>query len=117
MRSRRAAVVLALILAVGFQGFALASRILATDRGGDTAHAMLHADGVSHHHDDHGAVHQDGSDDSRQHVQHDGCTHFSAALPAAISPAAPPLASCALAHAVDRRHDTPFLEGLKRPPR
>ncbi len=117
MGLRRYAVVLALILAVGFQGFAFANRILGTDRGGDTAHAVLHAEGVAHHHDGHGGIQQDDSDASKQHVQHDCCTPFTAVLPAAALAVAAPLLGSTLAHAVDRRHDSPYLEGLKRPPR
>lgn len=117
MRLRRYAVVLALILAVGFQGFAFASRILGTDRGGDTAHAVLHAEGVAHHHDGHGGIQQDDSDASKQHVQHDCCTPFTAVLPAGAATAYAPWFAAALARFVDHRHDSPYLEGLKRPPR
>lgn len=114
---RKTACVFVLIASICFQGVALAKQVLAWDRGGDPAHAMLHADKVAHHHHEDGSVHKDTSGKSKQHVQNDGCTS-AAGIPssrigavAALNPVRPPadIARCG--------HDSPFLEGLKRPPR
>ena len=113
----KAALVFLLTVSICFQGAALAKQVVARDRGGDGAHAMLHADRVAHHHHEDGSVHQDTSGKSKQHVQSDGCASVAGIPPsrigaaAALNPVQPP------ADIARDGHDSPFLEGLKRPPR
>lgn len=113
---RKAACVLVLIASICFQGVALAKRVLAGELGGDAAHAALHADRVAHHHHDDGSVHEDASTKSKHHVQQDGCPGVAAIPPSRVGVAAlnPPQALASAAH---DGHESPFLEGLKRPPR
>lgn len=114
---RRAILVFLLIASICFQGVALAKQVLAWDRSGDAAHSVLHVDGVAHHHDEDGAVHEDTSPQSKQHVQGDTCASVAGMLPArtgAVAALNPPQAP---ADIVPDGHDSPFLEGLKRPPR
>ena len=117
MRMRRAILVFGLIVSIGFQGMALAGRILGSDRSGDTAHAVLHADAVAHHHDHDGTVHKDASDKSQRHIQHDGWAQVAGVLPAAPAGVAESPVAASRVISVDQAHDSPFLEGLKRPPR
>ena len=117
MRMRRAILVFGLIVSIGFQGMALAGRILGSDRSGDAAHAVLHADAVAHHHDDDGTVRKDASEKSQRHMQHDGWTQVAGVLPAAPAGVAESPVAPSRVIPVDQAHDSPFLEGLKRPPR
>jgi hypothetical protein len=114
---RRAFLAFLLILSVGFQGIALAGRTLGSDRSGDTAHSMLHAEAVAHHHDHDGRVHKDSSDESKRHVQPDGFAQVAAVLPSASAEISRLPVASMLVSAMDLAHDSPFLEGLKRPPR
>ena len=114
---RRAILVFALALSICFQGPALAGQVVARDRGGDAAHALLHAEAVPHHHHQHdGSIHKDESKKSKQHVQDDHC-----AAVAFIAPSAPGTVEVQpareIAQAQPRGHDSAFIEGLKRPPR
>jgi hypothetical protein len=114
---RKAACVFVLIAAICFQGVALAKQVLAWDRSGDAAHSLLHADGVAHHHDEDGAVHKDTSPKSKQHVQNDGCASVAGLLPSGTSAVVALNPSPPHADIARDGHGTPFLEGLKRPPR
>ena len=113
----KTACALVLNASICFQGVALAKQVLAWDRSGDAAHAGLHADGVAHHHHEDGSVHQDASQKSKQHVQSDGFASVAGLPPSdtgavvALNPSQPP------ADIARNGHGTPFLEGLKRPPR
>ena len=114
---RKTACAVLLIASICFQGVALAKQVLAWERSGDAAHSVLHADGVAHHHDEDGSVHKDTSPKSKQHVQNEGCASVAGLPPSrtgalvAMDPPQPP------ADIAREGHGTPFLEGLKRPPR
>lgn len=114
---RKTACVFVLIASICFQGVALAKQVLAWDRSGDAAHSVLHADGVAHHHHEDGSVHKDTSPKSKQHVQSDYCASVAGLPPSdtgavlALNLSQPP------ADIARSGHGTPFLEGLKRPPR
>jgi hypothetical protein len=112
----RAILVFVLAVSICFQGFALAGPVAARDLGGDSAHAVLHAEGVPHHHQHDGSIHKDQSKKSKQHVQDDHCAAV-AFIPssAPITPEAQPARD--ISHAQPHGHDSAFLEGLKRPPR
>ena len=71
---RRAILVFILALSICFEGFALAGQVVARDRGGDAAHALLHAEAVPHHyHHRDGSIPKDPSKKSKQHVHNDCC--------------------------------------------
>ena len=114
---RKTACAVLLIASICFQGVALAKKVLAWERGGDAEHAVLHVDGVAHHHHEDGSVHEDTSPKSKQHVQSEGCASVAGLPPSgtsavvALNPSQPP------AGIAREGHGTPFLEGLKRPPR
>jgi hypothetical protein len=115
---RRAILVFLLAASICFQGIALAGQVIARDRGGDAAHAMLHADAVPHHHHRHdGSIHKDQSTKSKQHVQNDNCASVAGIPPSAIRAPELPQPSRETAGAQPRGHDSAFIEGLKRPPR
>ncbi len=113
----KTACVFVLIASICFQGVALAKQVLAWDRGGDAAHSLLHADGVAHHHGEDGSVHKDGSTKSMQHVQNDGCASVAGIPPSRIGAVAALNPGLPRAGNARHAHDSPFLEGLKRPPR
>ena len=114
---RRAVLVFVLAVSICFQGIALAGQVAARDRGGDAAHALLHAEAVPHHHHHKdGSIHKDQSKKSKQHLQNDYC-----AAVAFIPPSSPGTLKTqparVIAEAQPRGHDSAFIEGLKRPPR
>ncbi len=114
---RRAVLVFGFILSIAFQGMALAGQVLGWDRSGDTAHSVLHADGVAHHHDDAGTAIPDASEESQQHVQHDCCTTVALMPPSSAGSVGALGAARGAANAPPEGHDSAFLEGLRRPPR
>ena len=113
---RRLVLVFCLIAGLVIQGFALAGQLSAFAQGG-ALHAALHLEKVAHHHDHHGSIHKDGSKKSLNHVQADCCLQLAAVLPegAPVMPVVPMDRS--RADGGTDGHDSPFLEGLKRPPR
>ena len=114
---RRALLVFCLAVSICFQGVALAKQVLSWDGSGDAAHSLLHAQSVSHHHHHDGSIHKDTSRKSKQHVQADGCVSL-AFIPSSVLDAANELPTGDTPSSVLLRgHDSPFLEGLKRPPR
>jgi len=113
---RRAILVFLLAASICFQGVALAGQVIARDRSGDAAHAMLHAEAVPHHHH-RGSIHKDQSKESRQHVENDCCTSVAGIPPSAIRAPQMPQPERESAEAQPRGHDSAFIEGLKRPPR
>ena len=114
---RRAVLCLLLAISVGLQGIAWAGQILGGDRNGDTAHSVLHADGVSHHHEHDGSVKKDTSQKSKQHVQSEGCASLAMIPPPDVGAVGTWVASSGRADTPSQGYDSPFLEGLKRPPR
>jgi hypothetical protein len=114
---RRLALVLCLIAGLCLQGFALAGQMAALARTGDAVHSALHLDAVSHHHGHDGSIHKDASKKSLKHVHGGCCMQLAGVLPAA-PPKVPGLhVASARLDAADLGHDSPFIEGLKRPPR
>ncbi len=79
-------------------------------------HDLMHWEGVPHHHDEHGAVLQDDSDASFQHLLGDGGVHNAVPwqLPvlvlAALGSTPPPTLT-------ERGPPQPHLDGPRRPPR
>jgi len=114
---RRLVLVLCLIACLCLQGFALAGQMAALAASGDALHSALHLDAVSHHHGHDGSIHKDASKKSLKHMHGGCCIQLAGVLPAAPAPAPGLQATSARADAADLGHDSPFLEGLKRPPR
>lgn len=114
---RKTVCALVLIASICFQGLALAQQVLAWDRSGDAAHAALHTDGVAHHHLEDGSVHTDVSPKSKQHVQNDGFASVAGLPPSDIGAEVSLDPSQVPGDVVRSGYGTPFLEGLKRPPR
>ncbi len=111
---------LAVILLLSFfcQAFATARQVVAFDHEGafQVVHAEMHLDGAAHHHDEHGVMHQDDSQESIQHM-------LAEAGPGTVALLHFPL----LSHSLDRSpapavtdetvSPSPYLDGLRRPPR
>ena len=100
-------------LAFAGLGHGIASSAQAADRDG---HAFLHLTEQAHHHHDDG-VHLDESSESTQHMQAEGLIGTAGLLPTdyhflATTPPLDPLPAFA-----GSLSPTPFLEGLKRPPK
>lgn len=79
-------------------------------------HAALHWVDTAHHHDEHGAVHQDDSQASAQHLVADGCLHSSCLLPTDAG-TLPLGSSQPLPEAVAVHLPSPDLDSPRRPPR
>ena len=114
---RHIAIVLCLIAGLLAQGFALAGQVSALGIEGGPAHAALHLDSVAHHHEHDGSIHKDGSTESQQHLQSHCCVSFAGIPPSTPEVARPFSIADVAVSAVIRGHGSPFLEGLKRPPR
>ena len=114
---RKALLVFCLIAGLCLQGFALAGQMSAFARDGGATHSALHIEAVAHHHDPDGSIQRDSSKKSLKHLQADCCVQLAAVLPEGVPavPAAP--LDRSRVHAGADGHDSPFLEGLMRPPR
>lgn len=113
---RRAAVLVFVILAMFWQGMALARPGSSVNALADLAHASLHWQEAGHHHHDDGSYHLDDSKESVQHVMADHLS-TSAALFGASAQAFPPAASTSPRGLHEGPPPHPFLDGLLRPPR
>jgi hypothetical protein len=108
-----------LLLSIFFQPFATAGRADANEHTekAEVEHAVIHWEGIAHHHDTHGSAHQDNSDESVQHILADVVlsatavllpTPFVSFLP---ERAAPPRATS------ESSGPSRYPDGLRRPPR
>jgi len=82
----------------------------------ESVHAMLHWQGLTHHHHDDGSVTQDSSEESVQHIALDGMLAVNAAWSAA-SASWPSAASTCPAAVDEIRGPWPYLDGPRRPPK
>ncbi len=93
----------------------LAQAYLAQDDA--LAHLAMHWQAEAHHHhDEHGASHQDDSSESVQHVLADCSLHHPGLIVASSVTALEPAAQGVVPLA-QRRPPSPYLDGLQRPPR
>ena len=116
-RTHRFLVVLGLIAGICLQGFALAGQMTAFARDGGAEHAAMHMDSVAHHHEHDGKIHKDGSKQSVDHLKADCCVQVAGVLPSSVPPVQTMPAGRSTAEPRPEAHDSPFLEGLMRPPR
>ncbi|MGJ7498585.1 hypothetical protein ACSFA8_26500 [Variovorax sp. RT4R15] len=98
------------------QVFVIGGRASAFGEPKETAHAMLHWQGLAHHHHDDGSIGQDSSEDSIQHVAVDG--FLSASAVGFVAPLSLPPGE-AIRPIVTDELDAPWpdLAGPRRPPR
>ena len=82
----------------------------------DAAHAVLHWQGIGHHHHDDGSVQLDESPDASRHLLTDHAGGFTG-LPAAQPGAPAPVASSMPCVRPAGAGPPPFLEGPLKPPR
>lgn len=114
---RRTFLVVCLIAGLCLQGFALARQMTAFGKGGDAVHAALHLDAVVHHHDGDGSIHRDASKKSIDHLKADCCVQVAGLLPQSAPPVPVLPLDRSRAELRPDAHDSPYLEGLMRPPR
>lgn len=111
---------LSVILLLSFfcQAFAASRQVVSFDHEGafQVGHAEMHLEGAAHHHDENGVMHQDDSQESIQHI---------------LAEAGSGLAALFHSHLLSLRLDrsptpamiaesvcpSPYLDGLRRPPR
>ena len=117
MRLRNALLVFCLVAGLCLQGFALAGQMVALAQGGDPAHAAMHMDSVAHHHEHDGSIHKDASRKSIDHLKADCCVQVAGVLPQGVPPVPQMPVDRSRAGLLPDAHDSPFLEGLMRPPR
>jgi len=111
----RLLLVLLVILAV-WQAFVIGAQASALGEAKKIAHALLHWQGVAHHHHDDGSVMHDGSDESMQHLAVDGALSLAAiwfVMPSKVASggALPPLVGD------EAGAPAPHLARLERPPK
>lgn len=107
-----------LLLCLPLQSFAVqgGAPLFGSVGGNSVAHELAHAAEVAHHHDDHGALHYDDSDESAQHI-HDYSSAAQAAYPATpFQAAAPGQPACAVDGIPARFTPDPYLGSPLRPP-
>jgi len=116
---RKLIAILYLVAAMALQFFAVVGESVAFDKNhaGAFAHTLMHWNDEGHHHHDDGSIHQDGSDESLQHLQADGIAGANGALTSRGFPDFARLLSLAPPADAPSARAGPFLEGLKRPPR
>jgi hypothetical protein len=83
----------------------------------DTGHALAHYANEAHHHDDDGAMHADGSDESMTHPHGDDWVSTPALLVHSMAVTFPAPADAMPRLASASETPPPFLEGPIRPPR
>ncbi|MDP3699406.1 MAG: hypothetical protein Q8R72_00710 [Hylemonella sp.] len=115
MRKRLIALLLVLLNVWQVASAAGLPQLLAA-QGQALDHAVMHWQGEAHHHDDHGVVHADGSQDSIQHMMADCCFHHLAVFqaPSVVALESLPQQVAQTAQPVP---PPPHLDGLRRPPR
>ena len=113
---RRGLVLFLLVVSAFWQVIAVAGQSTAFGNAEENAHALLHWQEESHHHLDDGAVVQDESDESLEHVVADGCMGAAAVWTTASFDLAPAEAT---RHLMRDEAALPSLspEGPRRPPR
>jgi hypothetical protein len=105
-----------LVISVVWQVFVIGGQASALGEAKEIAHALLHWQGVAHHHHNDGSVMHDGSDESIQHLAIDGALNLAAiwfVIPSNVTPdgALPPLVGD------EAGAPAPHLAGLERPPK
>jgi hypothetical protein len=77
----------------------------------------MHLENEPHHHHDDGTLHQDGSDESVQHVYADSYANGAGVMPAHSASLFDDLCAVAQFSNSATAHAPPVLEGPRRPPR
>ncbi|AKJ29447.1 hypothetical protein [Caldimonas brevitalea] len=114
---RRWLAVVLMVVLLPWHSAATAAEALWDEHGGELSHAVAHWIDEAHHHHDDGSLHQDDSQESRQHVQLDTQLNNAPVLPAVATWIATPLADESPPLLAALVPPEPFLEGLRRPPR
>lgn len=100
------------------QAFAAARQAVAFDHEGEfqAVHAEMHLEGSAHHHDEDGVMHQDNSQESIQHMLAEAGPG-TAALFHFPQPSLPIDRSPLPSVTAELLSPSPYLDGLRRPPR
>jgi hypothetical protein len=114
---RKAPTIFLLVISLLWHTFAMTHVGLQYDHGDGAAHVALHLEKEPHHHHDDGTFHQDDSDESVQHVYADACASTAGFVPTHSPTIARDGCAVAGASAAPTAHDSPILEGPRRPPR
>jgi hypothetical protein len=114
---RKAPIIFLLVISFMWHTFAVAGVGLVHDHGDGLAHVVLHLEKEPHHHHDDGTFHADGTDESLQHVYADGCANTTGVVPANIESVRADVCTRLHLSLVAAGHDSPILEGPRRPPR
>ena len=114
---RKALTVLLLAVALVWQTPAMSHNAPARDQTAGLAHVVMHFEKELHHHYDDGSLHHDESNESIQHVYADAYANPPGVVPAHATPTPPNACLVASAAPAQPAHDSPVLEGPRRPPR
>lgn len=113
---RRSFLLVFLAWSVLFQAMVSAAPGLGVNAVEGLAHAVLHWEKLSHHHDSDGAVHEDDSDASARHLLADTALNV-VALPSSAQVAPPAAAAPLIATGSTLEIPRPVLDRPSRPPR
>ena len=114
---RKAPGIVLLVISLLWHSFATADVRAAYDHGEGAAHAVMHFENEPHHHHDDDTLHQDGSDESVQHVYADGCANSAGVMPTHAAALFNELRAVAQFCNSATAPPPPVLEGPRRPPR
>jgi hypothetical protein len=114
---RKAPTVFLLVVSLLWHTFATAHIALVYDHGEGVAHVALHLEKEPHHHHDDGTFHQDSTDESVKHVYADGCANTAGFVPTHIASHLADVRAVVQFSSAPAAHDSPILEGPRRPPR
>ena len=114
---RKAPIIFLVVISLLWHTFAMAHAGFAYQHGEGAAHVMLHLDKKPHHHHDDGSFHHDGSDESVKHVYSDACANPTAVVQTYTPSVSGDVATAAQFSSAPAAHDSPILEGPRRPPR
>lgn len=114
---RKAPTIVLLIVSLLWNTFAMAQPALVAEHGDEVAHVLAHLENEPHHHHGDGDFHQDSSGESVQHVYADGCANVPGFIPVQAYPSFSHAGSAVRQARAFLAHDSPILEGPKRPPR
>ena len=114
---RKAPLIAFLVISLLWHTFATAHVRFANDHGDDISHVVLHLEKKPHHHHDDGSYHQDSTDESIAHVYSDGCANTAGVMPPSSHCGVRNLTAERLSSKAFAAHDSPILEGPRRPPR
>jgi hypothetical protein len=113
---RRFVTILLVLLSFWQAASATSLALFSLEQNAELSHLTLHWQGIGHHHENDGSVHTDDSLDSAQHTMVDCGMHY-LGIVASSQAVAIELTTQRFIEAAQRHPLSPYLDGLRRPPK